>query len=1007
MKLPRLLAVISSFVFIFILILILQGNISRSEKSSEDFISQAYTICEEMQYKADVDLQIQQWFAKFREELNEKPGTYFQGWKEPEFLAHNLPPHTLAIAEASEDGRMLRFANIKGNMKEGLAELFVLLSVKYKVKFSDYILKKEFSDKLEECNDLLQDFIGFDAARMNMIVLRSSRMSVYNDVDHRNVWFYWDRFQKKGGGEFFIFSKIRVEDLEPYYAYRSYLKNNLYQRFSCAYYNEEKRTFIASRDFERKVDEDSLKAISRAAASIEKKHADQSEMQFTRLKTKSKLIILGRYIGMAGLRPVVAFDLPARNYGKLADPAKLPFLVILSLVVVFLVNALVFDRGPVVRVGFVLLMAISFAILMPFFLGQSVFDLILKEAYEKERLKIERDLHQTLIGIDSGFKFNQLNLAQRIEEIFKRPEIINKLHQEEVSSTSADLQNSITAELVEIFFADLTEGYSEVPEQYRTLNALIIAGPNGFIRYFNKYRDKKIFSENTLDTIESMYIILTTFKNQLFKLYPEESFDPEFYQQHQKDSESKIEKLKFEEIRDKLQKSLGPEKFHEIMYSKVLSMTLRSTLGRTLITSYPVKYKNKYRYFASVVWDEFSVCPTYLRRAFDLRLKADKREIEASENSFFQKLDPANYISRKPIVLMAYDGFRFDAFSTLDNEPQVLSNLTKDTYRSKMLLKHETSGKDASLYEIFPGKNMSVYVIGAKQNITHLQQIRRLRTSTFIIAMIIYLIFAFFAAKNLSRSFTSPLQHILWGLNRVEKNDYSVRLKANREDEFGSISRAFNNMTRRLSEKDLLGKFVSDPVKRLAADPELLLQACEGVEEEVTIVFARLENFSELALQTREDEARQYLEFSLSKFFKRVEECGGEIDKVIGSQLLIVFFHRKLGKKKAVEAAKKLAETITKDFAGKHSFKPVFGVNMGRVISGIIGAPSVRMDYTIIGDPVNVAARLCSLANSKNRPIIISGQVKEILGEDVKAERINIEKVRGKRQEVKVFSLFS
>jgi adenylate cyclase len=1007
MKLSRLLTVISFFAFIFILILILQGNISRSGKSAENFISQAYTVCQEMRYKADVDLQIQQWFTKFRDELNKNPGTYFQGRSEPEFLTHNLPPHTLAIAETSADGRVLRFANIKGNMRERLADLFVFLAVKYKVKFSDFSLKKEFADKLEECNALLEDFIGFAAARMNMIVLRSSRMSIYKDVNNKNVWFYWDRFQKKGGGEFFVFSKLRVEKIKPYYPYRSYLKNNPYDNFYCAYYNEKNRTFIASRDFKKHIEENSLKAIARTSASIKNKHGQQSDTKYTQLITKKKLIILGRYIGMAGLRPVVAFDLPSKSYGKLADSDQLPYLVIFSLVIIFLVNTLVFERGPVIKVGFVLLMAIGLAILMPFFLGKSVFDLILKEAYEKERLKIERDLHQTLTGIDDGFKFNQLNLTQRIENIFNQSEIVNQLHQEEVSSGSVDLQDSITAELVDLIFADLTEGYSEVPEKYRTLNALVITGPNGFIRYFNKYRDIKVFSEKTLNTIETTYLLLSTFKNQLFKLYPRESFDPEFYRQYQEESESKIDKIKFEELRDKLQKSMGPERFHEVMYGKILSLTLRSTLGQTLISNYSVKYRNKYRYFASIVWDEFAVCPTYLRRSFDLSLKADKRARKAANNSFFHKLDPANYIFRKPITLMAYDGFRFDAFSTLDGEPQILSNLTKDTYRSKLLLKHETSGKDASLYEIFPGKNMSVYVIGAKQNINHLKQIRRMRNSTFFLAIIVYLIFAFFAAKNLSSSFTSPLQHILWGLNKVEKNDYSVRLKANREDEFGSISRAFNNMTRRLSEKDLLGKFVSDSVKRLAADPRLLRQACEGVEEEVTILFARLENFSEVALQTREDEARQYLEFSLSKFFQRVEEFGGEIDKVIGSQILIVFFHRKLGKKNAVNAAKGLAETIQKDFAQKSSFKPVFGINMGRVISGIIGAPSVRMDYTIIGDPVNVAARLCSLANSKNRPIIISGMVKEVLGESVKTEKINIEKVRGKRQEVKVFRLFS
>jgi adenylate cyclase len=210
-------------------------------------------------------------------------------------------------------------------------------------------------------------------------------------------------------------------------------------------------------------------------------------------------------------------------------------------------------------------------------------------------------------------------------------------------------------------------------------------------------------------------------------------------------------------------------------------------------------------------------------------------------------------------------------------------------------------------------------------------------------------------------------------------------------------------MTRRLKEKDTLNQFVSESVKKLAANPELLKKALEGSEEEVTIVFASLEGFAKLAAEVNEKDLKAYLEFSLGRFFARAAQFGGEIDKVIGEKILIIFPHARLGREKAVEQALSLAAQIIEDFRNEENLKPVFGINMGGVISGIIGAAKVRMDLTVIGDPVNVASRLCSLAKSDSQPVVISGQINDLLPKSHASEKVNVERVRGKRQEVEVF----
>jgi class 3 adenylate cyclase len=460
-----------------------------------------------------------------------------------------------------------------------------------------------------------------------------------------------------------------------------------------------------------------------------------------------------------------------------------------------------------------------------------------------------------------------------------------------------------------------------------------------------------------------------------------------------------------EEVVGRLKTSFGIDKFHNLINAMGLEVLFRTGLGKGYVTVFPIAYAGKYRYFVGAVWDEYAIGPTFLRRAFDQRVVADLGALDKEKSSFYHRLDPGTYIKKKPVSFMAFDGFRFDLFATSNDNRQIMANLLKRASRSKVLLKHETKGEEATMFVAYPGQNLGVYMIGIQQNITHLKEIEDIRAIMFLAGMVLFVLFSVLAAVNISASFTNPLQHLLWGLGEVQKNNYSIKLKDSREDEFGSISKAFNLMTRRLQEKDVLGRFVSDSVKKLAANPELLKKAREGSEEEVTILFCSLKGFARIALQESESEIQKILEFSLRKFFARAEEYGGEIDKVIGEKILIVFPHRKTGRKKAVAAAISLVKNINKDFAIEKQVKPVFGLNIGKVISGIIGTPAVRMDYTVIGDPVNVAARLCSVAEDFDQTLVTSGLVCETAGKTEKFEKIEIEKIKGKKQEVEVFKV--
>ncbi len=1004
MRLTKCLVLLFFFALVLFAVLKLESQITRNEGNFEDRLMAGFQTVKEMRLKANRDYQIQNWFSRFREELSVNSDSFFQNPCEPAYLMANLPPHTLAVAKADKNNKLIGFVNLSGDFSESLVHYFIDMAVEFKKEFSGIGMNQEKKEELRLCDQLIQQFLDVPMARVDMIMLRSSRFSVYTS-EKKSIWFFWDRFLDDKGENIYVFSRIDMTGVDEKFSFRSYLRNFTDSSQICAFYDVKKNSCISRAEFKKLLDLKEIHAIERECRKIHRERTTSNNFreEVCKLHLKNHLVLIGRFIGDPGLFPVVV--LPEKSDCSVQKSANLPAFIFICCLVLLVGNVSVFGRGPEMKVGTVLVMAIIFVILMPFMMGRSVFKLIMREAYEKERLKIERDLHQSLTGIDNSFKSAQANMKERLENIFRDRKILDKIRKDEEITDLKEIENSVLLEIAQRLFEKVSRGFDFIPLKYRIINAIIISGPNEYVRYFNKYRGFKIFSSEAVFSRESLIIVLMLIRDQLFRFNPALEFEPLLLQAYEAERNNRKQVMVREEAAARLKNSLGPDKYHEVMFKNASVAAVKSSFGELFAVNFPVYYQSKIRYFVSCAWDEFAFCPTFLRRAFILRRKNDEEAIAAGNQGFLQRFDPSRFIHRKRMVLMAYDGFRFDSFSSEEQEPPTLSNLVKNTHRSKLLLRQETTGENASIFQVYPCRNISVYLIGAQQDITHLKKIENLRSVMFFGGIVFFLLFALAAAKNLSSSFTGPLQHILWGLQKVEQNDYSVRLKDSREDEFGSISRAFNFMTRRLREKDTLGKFVSESVKKLAADPELLKKALDGAEEDVTIVFASLEGFSRLALEESELQVQKHLEFSLERFFSLAAELGGEVDKVVGEKILIVFHHNRMGKERSVASAVELARRILSEFSGNESLKPVFGINMGRVISGIIGAAEVKMDLTIIGDPVNVAARLCSLAESANRPVVVSGLIKESLDPGLAIEKLDIARVKGKRQEVDVYKL--
>ena len=1015
MKLPHALLYALIIAMVFALLIKLEPLLGTSGTVDSDSIVKAFHLSERMRLEANLDFQLQESFNRFRDELFADCAKVFERRVEPDYLKDNLPPHTLAVALVGEDTELLKYANLNGSCDIELARQFIKFDFLQSTVQEDVFFGTRYADELRKADALLASFLGLKADRIALMQLRASKLSVFSSPE-KSIALYWDKQTIDSGHKIYLFSRIDLSAADPYFPFKSLLDKINLPDTVCAYYDVERRNFLAGHGFKKFMQTQAFKPLAKACFDLEGAgKPTASHVNIDIIKAGSVQAILGRRIFTFPLVPVVAIDSAASSDGaRVSAGVNMYGFAFAALLFVMFIQTFAFGRGVKLSVGRALILASLLAIFMPFMMGRSIFKLILSEASNNERLKLEREMHNLITSQDSAVRLFHANFFHNLKELLSSEEVVQRLLNEEkkdnmtvAADSLADIDNAvrhdIVAELAERAFDPFVEGLGLARDVLRKANAIIVIGPNGFLRYFDRFKNK-IYSTLSLPEADSMYVVLNLYKLATEQFFDKNEFVPGLLGASKSGQAREMEKLVHEEVKSQVKASVGAEKLYEMFANFEGVNIFRTTIGMVNFGVFPVRIQGLIKYFCGVAWDELAISRVYLKRSFtSYNLSGQSSDIH-SQKSIFARLDPVNFFPKPLTFIQAYGALRSDMVYSGEAESPKLGGMIKSTYRSRKMIKIKSEGEDDALYQVIPGRFFSLYILGGRQETSYLKQIEKWRFIIFMTGLLVFAVFAAFSAINISRSVSSPLEHLLWGIGMIEKCDYSVKLRESREDEFGSISRAFNKMVRRLRERDTLGKFVSQSVRKLASNPDLLKKAQEGTETEVTILFADLEGFTKFAANAEGCEVQQKLEFSLGHFFNMASRFGGEVDKVIGEKLLIIFSHED-GHRKAAESAVALARGVMLAFEHDKVVKPVFGLNSGRVISGIIGAAAVRMDNTVIGDPVNVAARLCSLARSESMPLIVSGEIIEALGADYSASRLEVSKIRGKKQEVEVFNL--
>jgi adenylate cyclase len=229
--------------------------------------------------------------------------------------------------------------------------------------------------------------------------------------------------------------------------------------------------------------------------------------------------------------------------------------------------------------------------------------------------------------------------------------------------------------------------------------------------------------------------------------------------------------------------------------------------------------------------------------------------------------------------------------------------------------------------------------------------------------------------------YLQPIRDLAKGTERVAAGDYSQRLPVVQDDDLGVLTASFNRMQAGLAERQRLqgafGTYV-DPI--LAS--RLLEQGDDvftGERRDVTVMFVDIRDFTPFAESNTAEDTVARLNALFDIVVPAVVDAGGHVNKFLGDGALAVFgAPNELADHAgaAVRAAVLIAQIVTERFGG--ALRIGIGINTGPVIAGTIGGGS-KLEFTLIGDTVNVAARVEQLTKTTGDTILLTQQTVDAL----------------------------
>jgi adenylate cyclase len=265
-------------------------------------------------------------------------------------------------------------------------------------------------------------------------------------------------------------------------------------------------------------------------------------------------------------------------------------------------------------------------------------------------------------------------------------------------------------------------------------------------------------------------------------------------------------------------------------------------------------------------------------------------------------------------------------------------------------------------------------------------------------------------ATFMARTVTRPVRALVAGVRRIGEGDYTGEVTVKQRDEIGKLADGFNRMQRGLAERDrvrsLLGKVVSPAIAE-----ELMKKDIElgGEERVVTILFSDLRDFTSLCERRSAREILSLLNAYFTRVSSVIEANGGVVDKYIGDAIMALYgapLERGDDAGRAVRTAVGMCEALSElngefERAGLPRLELGVGINTALVVAGNMGSLT-RLNYTVVGDGVNLASRIEGLSKRYGVSVVVSEATRSLVRGFVFRELDRV-RVKGRAEPVVIY----
>jgi len=330
-----------------------------------------------------------------------------------------------------------------------------------------------------------------------------------------------------------------------------------------------------------------------------------------------------------------------------------------------------------------------------------------------------------------------------------------------------------------------------------------------------------------------------------------------------------------------------------------------------------------------------------------------------------------------------------------------LEEQTLVTGRNTIRLLHPIYAKNAAGEDVFLG----VAALGfSRQVIT--APIRKV-SSSIISIMLFATLFTVLLVLLMARRMTRQIEVLSEGVRRLEEGSLKHRIPVLSNDELGQFATEFNSMLHAMREKKHMQKFLSKFTMRAIQDGSLLSSLPKSINRrKVTLLFSDIRRFSELTEKLAPEQIVELINVYLDVQATIIEKNGGVVDKFIGDEVMAIFDgtdQSDIALQTAIEIQRTIQKLNRKRLKHGQTILTVgVGVHTGFAVMGNMGSQN-RMDYTVIGDVVNLARYLCAIA--KPGQILAPTQMTRYLTKEYTTKPLSSVRVKGRKSPVELFEI--